>query len=82
MSLLWLQLGVIAVNLALLAWSIVASIRLHRRLRHAMMLDQLLAVLVLRAFTNAHMPIWRAWAVMGAIEIDIKQHRNFPGPDA
>lgn len=79
---IWIVFGALFVNGGLFLWSAIATIRLQRRLRHAIMLDKLLADIVIQAFTNRHLPIWTAWSVMGAIEVDIKQHRHMPGPDA
>jgi hypothetical protein len=76
---IWIFAGFIAANAGLLAWSLLAAWRINRRLRHAQMLDNLLAQLCIQCFFSAHMPIWSAWtAVMGDIQIEVKQNRRTP----
>lgn len=36
---------------------------------HAQELDRLLAQLCVQAYANAHLPIWKAWGVMGTISV-------------
>lgn len=75
----YLMIGLGLVNFIFVVWMMIALWVLHRRLRHAQALDSLLARLCIQAFANSHAPIWTAWtAVMGDIEIEVKQNRRMP----
>jgi len=55
---------------------------LDERLTHAILLDNMLNELCLSAFSNAHVPIWAAWAAsMGHYEVKISTHAHRDVPE-